>query len=520
MSLITTMTPKVASSISRLAETNFDAFAQRAFKIIEPAVQYEWNWHIGCIAEYLMANLMGQIPWLIINEPPRTLKSTLVAQLWPAFVLGRQPEHQFIGAAYASSLSERNVIKASQIINDAWYKAIFPEVQLRIDRMDYLETTMNGAYKGCGIGGTVTGFGCNTLLLDDPINPKEAASDTIRKNTNAEIRSTLFSRFNDRRSAHFIGIMQRTHEDDPTGNLAKDPRYFVLKLPAQNRKKTTIYIPHPRSLEPWQMKPNEYLTPRLTASDLEEMRNDLGDYNFVGQYLQEPVPVGGGEFKNKWVQHYQDGSLKPKNLNICILCDPSAGDEINKKKKKTSDFTAFMVVGLAADNNYYLLDLVRDRLNPTERIDTLFTLHRKWNALSGKPPRVGYESYALQSDLHYIKSKQKQDTYNFQVIKLGGKIEKEARIRRLIPDMQTGRWYLPPNLQYVDNEGRTFDLVRELVESEMPTFPKARFDDMLDAMSRVYDEDMMMTFPRPKPTTKQKILSSGQSDTEDDWRNW
>ncbi|CAM5999258.1 unnamed protein product [Sphagnum balticum] len=502
-----------------MCKTRFDAFAERAFRILEPGIKYEWNWHIGCIAEHLEANLEGELPWLIINLPPRQLKSTLVAQLWPPFVLGRQPHHQFIGASYAASLSERNVVNARKVMNDSWYREVFPEAQLDIERQDYFTTKKNGQYKGTGIGGTVTGFGCNTLILDDPINPKEAASDTIRNHTNEEIRSTLFSRFNDRRDAHFVGIMQRTHEDDPTGNLARDQRYYVLKLPAEAKKR--IYIPALKAGHDWCMEAGELLTERLTQKDLAELRDDLGEYNYVGQYLQEPVPVGGGEFKSRWLQHYQDGGVKPKTMNICILGDPSAGDENNKKKKKLSDFTAFMVVGLAPDNNYYLLDIVRDRLNPTERVETLFMLHRKWNALAGKPPRVGYEKYGMMSDNHYIKAKMKEDGYNFHMVELGGRVDKESRIRRLIPDMEGGRWYFPANLQYVDNEGRSFDLVRELEMSEMPTFPKARFDDMLDALSRVYDEDMMMTFPRPKQTEKQKMLSSAFKDESGvDWMDF
>ena len=510
---------KSAIDLSNLARNRFEIFAERAFRVLEPGIRFESNWHIGCIAEHLEANLAGELPWLIINLPPRQLKSTLVAQLWPPFVLGKQPHHQFIGASYAASLSERNVINARKVMSDDWYREIFPEVHLDVERQDYFTTTKNGQYKGTGIGGTVTGFGCNTLILDDPINPKEAASDTIRNNTNEEIRSTLFSRFNDRREAHFIGIMQRTHEDDPTGNLARDPRYYVLKLPAEAKKR--IYIPPLLTGQDWEMQEGELLTERLTRKDLLELRDDLGEYNYVGQYLQEPVPIGGGEFKNRWVQYYQDGGAKPKNMNICIIVDASAGEENNKKKKKLSDFTAMMVIGLAPDNNYYLLDIVRDRLNPTERIEMLFMLHRKWNVLSGKPPRVGYERYALMSDTHYIRLKQKEDAYNFQLIELGGKIDKETRIRRLIPDMENGRWYFPASLQYVDNEGRTFDLVRELVMSEMPTFPKARFDDMLDALSRVYDVDMMMNFPRPKKTEKQRIMENAfKQPEEDNWINY
>lgn len=513
------ITRQDAKDLIGLARTRFDVFAERAFRVVEPSIMFEYNWHMGCIAEHLEANFNLEIPWLLINLPPRQLKSSLVAQLYPPWIFGQEPHHQFIGAAYAASLAERNVMNSSKVMNDSWYHDVFPEVRLEIDRQDELKTTKNGQYKGTGIGGTVTGFGANTLILDDPINPKEAASDTIRKNTNEEIRSTLFSRFNDRRKARFVGIMQRTHEDDPSGNLARDERYYVLKLPAEAKKK--IYIPAVRRFDGKTMEVGEMLTPRLTPNDLKELRDDLGEYNFVGQYLQEPVPAGGGEFKGKWMLYYASGGIRPRTMNICILCDPSAGEKKNKLKGKLSDFTAFVVVGLAPDNNYYVLDIVRDRFNPTERVETLFTLHRKWNALSGKPPRVGYEKYALQSDTHYIDKKMAEEGYNFQLIELGGTVDKETRIRRLIPDMENGRWYYPESLMYVDNEGRTFDLVKEIMDSEMATFPKARFDDMIDAKSRVYDEDMMMTFPRPKPSETDKIKSAAfRPPQEDNWLDY
>ena len=87
----------------------------------------------------------------------------------------------------------------------------------------------------------------------------------------------------------------------------------------------------------------------------------------------------------------------------------------------------------------------------------------------------------------------------------------------MIPDMQMGRWYYPESLIYVDGEGRTFDLVQELIKSEMPTFPKARFDDMLDAKSRIYDDELNMVFPKLKPTMTQKAVQSSYEQPVQDW---
>ena len=87
-------------------------------------------------------------------------------------------------------------------------------------------------------------------------------------------------------------------------------------------------------------------------------------------------------------------------------------------------------------------------------------LHRKWNAASGKPPKVGYEKYGMMTDTHYIRTKQEADGYHFPLIELGGPMQKEERIRRMIPDMQCGRWYFPRRVDYVDGAGRKFDLVK------------------------------------------------------------
>lgn len=358
---------------------------------------------------------------------------------------------------------------------------------------------------------------CDYIVLDDPLNPKEAMSDTIRASTISEIRSTLFSRFNDKRTGRFILIMQRLHESDPTGDLLRDGGYVHLKLPAIAYKPVHVSLGD----KSWAMTEGQLLFPkRLTAAILEQTRKDMTELHFSGQMLQDPVPVGGGEFREDWMQWYTEGSIKPNEMNIVILVDAAGGDELNKKKKKTSDWTVMAVVGLAPDNNRYLLDMIRDRLNPTERIETLFMLHRKWNALAKKSPKVGYEKYGMMSDTHYIKEKHKQDAYHFAIVELGGKVMKEERIRQIIPDMQNGRWFFPATLPYIDQEGRKFDLITEL-KGEMASFPRARYDDILDAIARVYEPDLYMTFPLPRATMTQKASRQrAMAGGNEDWGDW
>jgi len=500
-----------------MCRENFGAFAQKAFTIIEPGTQFEYSWHLDCLAEHLQAQFNGdsELRRLIITIPPRCLKSVMVAQLYPAWALGKEPHHQFIGASYAHTLAERNVVKARQIIKHDWYKDTFRDTLIEQDQKDYFTTSKSGQYKGTGIGGTITGFGCKTLLIDDPISPKEAGSDTIRLTAISEIRSTLFSRFNKFSDGRLALIMQRLHEQDPAGDLLKDGGYYLLKLPAENKGKTISYS---RNNKTWTMESNKLLSTRLSRTDLDELRLNLTEYNYVGQYLQDPVPLGGGEFKEDWLQLYHQGAIKPTEMNVVIIMDQAGGDDMNRKKKKLSDWTVIVVIGLGADNNYYLLDMVRDRLNATDRVNTLFMVHRKWNQLCGKPPKVGVEQIGMMTDAHYIKEKHKQDAYYFSVIELRGNEIKEERIKgALVPIMQQHRFYVPATLPYVDSQGRKFDLIVEL-KGEMASFPKARWDDILDAISRIKNVELSLQFPKVKANMVQRALQKPEQ--PDDWNNW
>lgn len=506
--------------LNAICRENLAAFTAKSFTIVEPKTDFEHNWHIDCIAEHLQAVWDNEIQYLIINMPPRSLKTHTTSVAFEAWGLGKNPSIQFMLTSFKGSLAEKMTRKTRRILQSEWYQQCFPGTKLsdELNRQYYFETTEHGQYFSSSMA-NVTGEGCDIQICDDPLNPDEALSDVVREGTIETIRGTLFSRFNDPRTGRFVLNMQRLHDDDPTGNLLKDQGWYHLKLPAEAKGRSYSYSIRGKT---WELKENHFLFPaRFTPEVLAQKRTLLGDYSYAGQFLQEPVPIGGGLINLLWIQYYPQGSIKPKEMNIVILVDPAGGDDSEKQKKdKNSDWTAMMVVGLAPDNNYYLLDAIRDRLNPTERIDTLFMLHRKWNALTGKSPKVGYEKYSMQSDTHYITEKKKHDAYNFPLVIVAGPKSKTSRVSRIVPDLQNGRWYFPQSLIYVDADGRKWDLIQELLNVELKTFPMSKYDDMIDALSRVYEPDLNMVFPKPKVGTVAKArLASGREDVQS-WENF
>lgn len=222
------------------------------------------------------------------------------------------------------------------------------------------------------------------------------------------------------------------------------------------------------------------------ADTLARKRRDMGPYVAACQLMQNPMVDTAHGFKREWLRTYSDRTAG--GMNVYVLVDPAS------EKKKGSDRTAMAVIGLGQDQNYYLLDLVYDRLNLTERTRELFKLHRRW-----KPLAVGYEKYGQQADIEHIRYVQERENYRFEIVPLGGQMSKPDRIKRMIPALEQGRWYIPGPVHRVNYEGQSVDVIEQWLCEEYDNFPVAAHDDALDAMSRIFDETLAVAWPQSEP---------------------
>lgn len=244
-------------------------------------------------------------------------------------------------------------------------------------------------------------------------------------------------------------------------------------------------------------------TPVLRSREfLDDRYRKMGSYTFGSQMLQNPVADDTQGFRREDIRYFDDPE-NSKHMNRYILVDPA-----NEKRKK-SDYTAIAVIGLGPDKNLYLLDAYRDKLNLGQRARLVIDLHQKW-----KPRAVGYEKYGKDSDIQHIQHIQKEDNYRFDIQELGGtQLSKRDRIRRLIPWVERHEFYLPRSLNRTNYEGRTEDLINVLVDEELMGFPVALHDDLGDAISRIFDMNMVW----PKIVKQHKSERYGDSGRRHSW---
>lgn len=223
----------------------------------------------------------------------------------------------------------------------------------------------------------------------------------------------------------------------------------------------------------------------LTKGELDQKYREMGPHVFSTQMLLDPLAAEEQGFKAEWINYYE-GVNDGQGLNVYILVDP-AGEGHYKR----SDYTAIFVVGLGGDNNYYILEMVRDRINLTQRSEVMFRLNRKWKPLDNL-----YESYGIQTDVPHLRTEMSRQNYHFPITSVGGtRVSKVDRIRRLIPLFEQGRFYFPQTQYYTGSDGRTLDLVELFREQEYKSFPVGMHPDMLDALSRITEPEYPFAFP-------------------------
>ena len=335
--------------------TDLPSFVRKVFATVNLGDRYVHGWHVEAICHQLARLRGGTCRRLIVNLPPRSLKSLIVSVAFPAWVLGHDPSARIIVASYSDDLARRLARDFRRVVEAAWYRELFPA--MRIDARKNTEaevaTTAGGSRYATSVGGTLTGRGGRLIVIDDPIKPMDAASEAERRRVNEWFDSTVMSRLDDPATAAVVLVMQRVHEDDLSGHLLEKGGWSLLRLPAIATEAEEIGLGRGRL---HRRAPGALLEPgRLTLEQLEEARRHLGSHLFEAQYQQDPIPAGGTLIQAEWLR---TGAAAPDSGRFKQVVQSW---DVAAKAAAGNDWSVCTTWGIQG-KQYHLLDVLRVRL--------------------------------------------------------------------------------------------------------------------------------------------------------------
>lgn len=440
--------------IQAILRQDFTSFIAKVFDTINPSTEYVYNWHIDLIADYLEHVRLGKIKRLIINIPPRTLKSLCISVAFPAWLLGHDPTCRIMAASYSSILSIKHSLDCRFVLSSNWYQKLFPHTILNTKQNEKSKflTSQNGFRFATSVGGSATGEGGDILIIDDPHNPTHIHSFTIRNKTIDWFEQTFVSRLNNKNTGAIILVMQRLHESDLAGHLIDSGGWNVIKIPsiANTNYKFTI------GKKEYLFKEGELLNAKRDNLELlQKLEQEIGTTAYSAQYLQAPLSYKFNLLNLDDIHFFTD---HPPHFEYYI----HSWDTAIKTSEK-ADYSVCTIWGFV-DKQYYLLSMIRQKLT----YPNLKNLIEKENA-KYKPKYILIEDKASgQSIIQDLKLSGYQNIYPIKP-----KFDKITRFAAIVPLLQSGKFLFLKNANFM-----------HILLKEITNFPNTAYDDIVDSISQ------------------------------------
>jgi predicted phage terminase large subunit-like protein len=443
---------KLADSIYR---NHFGAFCYAAFEILNPAQPLVPNWHIDAICYHLQRMVIDEVQRrLILNLPPRTLKTLLTSVMLPAWLLGRNPAARIICASYSEELAFKFSRDCRALMESAFFRRLFPRTKLNPKKTTEreLETTRRGYRLATSTRGTLTGRGGDTLIVDDPIKANDANSEIALANAADWFRDTALNRLDKIGSSLIIVAMQRLHVNDLSGLLIEGG-WPSLVLPAIATEAADYVV---GDGDIYHRPAGELLQPKRDSPEvLESHKRDIGSRLFAAQYMQTPTPAEGNMIKASWLARYDFSPGERKFRRVVLSCDPAG------KAGPRNDYTAIIICGFD-QQEIHLLHAARGHWTMLQMRDKIKALVDQWSV-----DLIIIEDTSGGMGLIQIF----RDETSLNVIGRQPKDDKEVRMSRHEGRFEAGKIVLPKEASWLAD-----------FEAELLAFPSGRHDDQVDAL--------------------------------------
>jgi predicted phage terminase large subunit-like protein len=380
----------------------------------------------------------------------------------PAWCLSHEPSAEILGVSYAQDLADKLSRDCRRLLVCDWYQRLFPtRLSPRHQAVPEFETTAQRSRVATSVGGVLTGRGADLIVIDDPLKPEEALSQTQRQAANEWYDHTLYSRLNDKLTGAIVLIMHRLHEDDLAGHVLEQEPWEVVRLPAIADDDELHRFEGVFGQQSFGRKAGEVLHPaREPPEMIEQIRRTLGEYNFAGQYQQMPAPQGGGMVKAAWFRTYAANEL------------PAAFDRIvhswdtDNKATELSDFSVCTSWGIIG-KDLYLLHVLRKRMEYPELKRAVCAQAEAFNAtvvlIEDKASGTQLIQELIEHGLHAVTRYQPQS-------------DKIMRMHAQTAMIENGFVHLPKEAAW-----------RAEYLHELTVFPGGKYDDQVDSTAQLLD---------------------------------
>lgn len=470
---------EIADAIIR---SDFAAFLREFFPLVSGGARLKWAPYLDLLAGSLADVVFGRTKNLIVNIPPRHLKSICFSGLMPAYFPGHFPDRDVMCVSYGQALAREFAEQTRKVMESARYQELFT-TWLLSSRQSWqnLRTQEGGRRRATSLDGTATGFGADLLIFDDPQKAADALSDSVRQSSNERFENTFLSRRNDPLTCPIVVVMQRLHEDDFVGHLLamKGREWRIVNLPAIAEVDESYLYSTPFGRILFRRKTGAPLNAaRMPLEELAVMRSSIGEAAWASQYQQQPAPPGGGLVKLEWFARYAPGDLPERFDRIVQSWDTAS------KNEEWHDYSVCTTWGEIA-GRYYLLHVFRERLLYPDLRPKARDLAQAWSANV-----VVIEDKASGTQL--IQDLQRERFYK---VKAANPVrDKHMRMSNQTGPIENGRVHLPVEAPWLAE-----------YQHELRMFPNGKFDDQIDSTSQALD---FMTAPQPGEGIRQYYKQS------------
>lgn len=449
-----------SAQLRAVLRSDFMSFARKCFTELNPGVEWKANWHLDAIAFQLTECLAGRQRRLVINIAPRHLKSFMVSVAFVAWSLGHNPSLKFICASYAQELAREHGRQCFKIVTSEWYRKLFQGTRIDDRRRspESFGTTAGGYRYATSVGGALTGFGADIILVDDPMKPEDATSEAQARTVKNWYDGTLSTRLNDPSTGVIILIMHRLHVDDLTAHVLEKGAWTTLSLPVIAQADMEIPV-GPDEVHVY--REGELLHPdRLGHEGLKEIKATAGTYNFSAQYLQQPTPLEGSMVRWGWFRFYDGEPARTARDQVIISWDTASKAA---ELRSYSVGTVWLSRNLGQGREYYLLHVIRSRLEYPDLRREVIATFRHW-----RPSAVLIEDKASGQSL--IQDLRREGLHAIPIIPEGNKV---VRFHAQTAVIEAGKVWLPRQAPWLAE-----------LQAELLQFPNGKFTDQVDSISQ------------------------------------